>query len=170
MAETFLQLARDANRGDKIAIQTLLTDFAENKFSTFEQEQIHLFLKQEARTNHYAVYVRAILFERGLGVPQDVEMAFILMREAAGKGNEEAIYEVGHRLLEGIGIDKNEIGALQWLKMAAGSPYYHPDAMYDLGRMYEFGLNVETDTVQSLEWYQKAAKMGSELAREKIKG
>jgi TPR repeat protein len=154
------QTLQKAASGDTLSIQNILIYFKEQKLTPDEQEKIHIYLKQAAKQSHYAIYLRALLYDNGYGIKQDHDMTFLLMREAAAKGNALAIYEVGHRFLEGIGVAKNHASALQWLTMAAGSPYYIADAMYDLGRIYEEGLSVTPDPVKARNWYEKAAQKG----------
>lgn len=80
------------------------------------------------------------------------------MREAAAKGHSLAIYEVGHRFLVGLGVEKNYQNALQWLEIAATSPHYIRPAMLDLSRMYDEGLGTDVDKDQAKLWKEKAEK------------
>ncbi len=160
MNEELADFLRKAVSGDNNSIQAILHSFKERKLSSEEQEQVHIYIKQAARTSHHAIYLRAMLYDYGYGVRQSSDMAFILMREAAAKGNASATYEIGHRYLEGIGVERNYDNALQWLKLAAGSPYYVADAMHDLGVMYERGLGVAVDGGVAETWHQKAAQKG----------
>lgn len=169
MIETFMQLIRDSVAGNLQSVSLLLELFAKQQFSVTDQEQIHIYLKHIAEQNPYAIYVRALLFDHGYGVKQNADMAFLLMREAAAKGNAIAIYEVGHRFLEGIGVDTNYENAQQWLRIAAGSPNYIEAAMYDLGRMYEHGWGVAINETEANFWYDQAAKKGYIAASDKLK-
>lgn len=168
MIEDFPQLIKKAAAGDDSAIDTIIIYFKEQAVSVEEQEEIHIYLKHAEHQSHHAIYFRALLYDYGYGVKQDSDMAFILLREAAAKGNSKAAYEVGRHFLEGIGIEKNDDNAIQWLKLAAGSPHYVREAMYDLGRMYEQGLGAQADPAKAKEWYEKAAKKGHAGAREKL--
>lgn len=168
MIEDFSQLIRNAANGDDYALNTLLNYFKQQAVSDEEQEQLHLYIKQASKFSHDAIYLRAILYDCGYGVKQDYEMAFILLREAASKGNVRATYEVGRHFYEGLGVDKNDDNAFQWFKIAAGSPNYVTDAMYSLAEMYEQGRAVESNHETAMMWYEKAAQKGHPKAQEKI--
>lgn len=163
------QILQKATANDEEATQTLFTFFKEQKLSREEQESVHLYLKTVSQKNHHAIYLRALLYEYGYGVKQDVVMSFLLLREAAASGNPKATYEVGRHFLEGIGVNKNYESAFQWLELAADSPHYTPGAMYDLGRMYEQGLGIEPDSEKAKAWFEKAAQRGYQAAKEKLR-
>lgn len=168
MVSDLPQLLKRVDAGDELAIATLIDYFREQKISALEQEQVHIYLKQAAKKSHYAIYLRGILFEYGYGVKKDFDMSFLLMREAASKGNAKATYEVGRHFLKGTGVEKNETNALEWLRLAANSPNYVVEAMYDLACMYEDGLGVNIDLQKAKEWYQKASEKGHQLALKKL--
>lgn len=167
MAKDLMQLLRNAVAGNAFAVQTIFVFFQQNSLTPDEQASVHLYLHQASRQNHHAIYFQALLYDHGYGVKRDLDMAFLLMREAAAKGNAKATYEIGHRFLIGKGVEKNYENAFQWLEVAASSPHYEPDAMYDLGEIYEQGLGVETDLILASEWYNKAARKGHIKAKEK---
>lgn len=148
-------LLKKVVEGDQAAREDILQYFKEQVFSSDQQEQVHIFLKSVEHKSHHVIYLRALLYEYGYGVKVDLDMAFILMRDAAAKGNSKAIYKVGHYYLQGVGIDQQYENALNWLKVAAVSPHYVDEAMFDLGRMYEQGLGVEANQEQAKMWYER---------------
>lgn len=156
MAEDFAELLKKACMGDDEALEKILGYFYDQRLSFSEQEQCHFYLKQIGGKNHYAVYLRGLLYKNGYGVIRDLDMSFLLMREAASKGNAKATYEVGLHYLEGLGVETNYPNALQWLQIAANSPHYINDAMYALAKMYETGLGVEINLEKAQEWFKKA--------------
>ena len=168
MTEDLAQLLKKATAGDEPAIDKLVVLFKEPPISLDEQEQIHLYIKQAARQSHHAIYLRGLFYKYGYGVKQDFYMSFLLMREAAAKGNSKATYEIGYHYLEGMGVEKNEENALKWLEIAAGSPHYVPEAMYELGRIYEQGLGEEQHMGKARTWYEQAAKKGHQGAKIKL--
>lgn len=155
-----MQVLRNAAAGNAYAIQAILVYFKEQTLSPQEQESVLIYLRQAGRQSHHAIYLQALLYDNGYGVKKDLDMAFLLMREASSKGNAKATYEVGHRFLEGKGVEQNYDNALQWLEIAAGSPHYEADAMNDLGHMHEQGLSVPIDSHVAQIWYEKAARKG----------
>ena len=160
MIENFLQLLKKICEGDEFSWQTLKKFFDEKKLSADEQVQAFSYIKQAARRNVYAMYAQALLYDIGLGAKQDLEMSFILMREAAVLGHAAATYEVGRRFLFGMGIEQNYQNAFQWLIRAAESPYYYSAAMYHVGLIYEKGWGVLSDAAKAKEWMEKAAAKG----------
>lgn len=152
--------------GDESSIQEVLSAYQSKTISDTEQTQIEAFLKSQK--NHNAIYLRGLLHEYGYGVKQDYDMSFLLMREAAAKGNAKATYEVGKHFLYGLGVEKHYENAFQWLEIAAVSPHYVSDAMYELGRIYEEGLGVSVDLTMAQKWYARAAQKGHVKAQEKV--
>lgn len=152
--------------GDHAASEKIFLSFKQQTLTLVQQEQIHFFLKSQKI--HHAIYLRGLLYEYGYGVKQDYDMSFLLMREAAAKGNSYATYEVGHHLLEGLGVEKHYESAVEWIQLAAGSPHYVPDAMYDLGRMYENAWGLTIDLNKAKSWYENAARKGHQGAKEAL--
>ncbi len=105
-----------------------------------------------------------LAFERGNEI-EDYD--WDIMYKSAQKGYVEAQEEVGGRLLFGGG-DCNEM--LKWLTKAAAQGSIR--AMLDLGSLYEsgFGMDcVKTSKEKAAKWYRKAAQLGDEVAKEKLK-
>lgn len=168
MATDVITLLRVTLAGDDAAWQLVLMHFRQHTFTLEEEDQVHRYLRQAARQHHQATYLQAWLYDYGYGVPQNSDMAFLFMREAAARGNALATYEVGRRFLHGIGVEANADNARQWLTLAAGSPHYISAAMFELGWMYDEGSGVERDADLAMTWYMKAANKGHEKAKEKL--
>ncbi|MEZ1317718.1 dynamin family protein [Pseudomonas fluorescens] len=64
-------------------------------------------------------YALGVLYEKGLGVSQDLEKAIAVYRKAAEGGNADAQFELGQRYLNGQGLRKNSAHAISWLEKAA---------------------------------------------------
>lgn len=116
--EDLLKLLKSVCEGDELAWQTLQKNFANHVLSETESANVHRFLKKMETSHPHAIYIRAWLHEYGYGVKKDLEMTFILMRDAASHGHIDAIYEVGRRYLYGIGIDVNVENSMKWLVYA----------------------------------------------------
>lgn len=160
MNDALSQLLQQSVTGDAKSSDELLARFQQHTFTEGEAEEINFYLKKVSHQYVDAIYLRGLLHEHGFGVDQDQDMAHLLMREAASKGNANAIYEVGRHYLLGIGVPQHYESALQWLKLAAESPHYRKNAMYELGNMYEQGLGVEQDAHTAKKWYERAAQKG----------
>lgn len=150
-----LKEAVDANDN---ALNIILENFQGQHWSAAEQEQIHYYLKKVSAEHPHAIYIRAILYDRGFGVKPDLTMSFLMMREAAAKGHGQATFEVGMRFLQGKGVTRNVNNALQWLDLAGSSPHYNISAMQTLADLYEKGVDVERDPLLAKKWRERAGK------------
>ena len=160
MIEDLLSLLKKIAEGDAFAWEALKKLFHENNLTAEAQFQAFSYMKQMAKSNVYAMYAQALFYDEGLGTKPDLEMALILMREAAGLGHTAATFEVGRRFLYGIGIAQNYQQAFLWLNRAAESPHYYPAAMFHIGLMYEKGWGVAVDTAKAKDWMDRAAAKG----------
>jgi len=59
---------------------------------------------------------------------------------------------------DGRGVDKDEVRAVNWYRLAAEQGY--SDAQVNLGLMYEEGLGVLKDEMEAISWYCRAAEQG----------
>lgn len=85
------------------------------------------------------------------------------MREWADRGDADAQFELGLRLITGEGIRKNEEEGVTWVRRAAEQD--HLRAQHVLGSLYEEGVGVSQDLKKAQEWYRKAADLGFALAQ-----
>ncbi|WP_222707662.1 tetratricopeptide repeat protein [Oxalobacter paraformigenes] len=87
----------------------------------------------------------------------------VLLKDRAEEGDPEARFELGRRYLQGVGLERNDIMALHWVRAAAEQGYARAQA--GLGWMYAVGRGVERDETQSFIWYERAAKEGYPVAQ-----
>ena len=90
------------------------------------------------------------------------EFAVKLFTEAANGGIAVAKYKLGKMLLNGDGVEKDIVKAVEWLKQAALEE--NEFAEYALGRLYLKGAEVEKNDVVAEEYLLKAAKHGNKYA------
>lgn len=85
------------------------------------------------------------------------------LRTRANANELPAMEEMGRRLVNGIGIPKDQQAGAGWLLRAAqrGSA----QSAFNVGVMYERGFVVERDSVRALEWYRKAVEANLPLAK-----
>lgn len=76
--------------------------------------------------------------------------------------NAPQLYEKGMNNLMGIGISRNDLNALDYLRRSAELGY--PQAQVVLGYFYDTGSLVTQDQGQAADWYRKAAKQDDRLA------
>jgi TPR repeat protein len=86
-------------------------------------------------------------------------LAFESYREAAEKLNEARI-NLWRCYSFGIGTNKDESSALQWLKKAAEDGYLI--AQIDIARCYYQGIGTEKDYHEAVKWFKKASEQYDE--------
>ena len=81
---------------------------------------------------------------------------------AASNGDLNAIFEVGHRYSDGVGVKRSFEDAAKWYELAASKG--HALSQYRIGNFYEKGHGVKADPEKAAIWYEQAAKQGNALA------
>ena len=82
-------------------------------------------------------------------------------------GNSEAQYDLGMSYMNGEGIDIDYFEAIKWFKQSAGNG--NMNAFYQLGICFESGFGTVKSSDRAQFYYQKAANLGHQKAKEKIK-
>jgi TPR repeat protein len=95
------------------------------------------------------------MYEEGLGVPQDFELAVKWYKLAAQAGDAHAQYNLGAMYDDGRAIREDDKQALKWYRRAAEQGL--APAQHNLGSLYEQGHLVPQDNVRALMWYTLAA-------------
>ncbi|MCL7998019.1 peptidoglycan-binding protein [Brucella sp. 21LCYQ03] len=93
-------------------------------------------------------------------VPVDAGPA--ALREAAITGDARALFEIGNRYMEGLGVEKNLTEAAKWYEKSAARGF--APALYRLGNLNEKGLGMPRNLTRAIDWYQQAAKDGNASA------
>ena len=99
-----------------------------------------------------------VMYDAGLGVPQDLVEAVAWYRQAAEQGDADAQYNLGVAYANGLGVPQDLVEAVAWCRQAAEQGY--ADAQYNLGLMYANGEGVPQDAVEAVAWYRQAAEQG----------
>lgn len=97
------------------------------------------------------------IYEHGVGVPLNIQVARSLYEQAACMGNySRASYRLGRIFSEGRGVERDVSMAIGWHKLAArqGNPY----SPFLLGQMYEKGEGVNRDEKEAFNWYKTAVE------------
>lgn len=76
--------------------------------------------------------------------------------------NAPQLYEKGMGNLQGFGVSRNDLNALDYLRRSAELGY--SPAQVVLGYFYDIGTIVTQDSQQAADWYKKAAKQEDRLA------
>jgi hypothetical protein len=98
--------------------------------------------------------------------PDLANLAIDDLRTRANAEDPAAMEELARRLLQGIGVAKDQQAGAGWLLRAAerGSM----QAAFNAGVMYERGFVVERDATRAVEWYRKAAQAGMPMAKHNL--
>jgi TPR repeat protein/peptidoglycan hydrolase-like protein with peptidoglycan-binding domain len=88
------------------------------------------------------------------------------VRNRANADDVTAMEELARRLVQGIGVAKDQQAAAGWLLRAAqrGSG----QSAFNVGVMYERGFVVERDSTKAIEWYRKAAEANVPMAKHNL--
>ncbi len=113
-----------------------------------------------------AQYRLSKLYERGQGVPRDLNMSRQWTEEAAKAGNVKAMHDLAVFFAEGDGGQQSYAGAVQWFRKAADHGLI--DSQYNLGVLYEQGLGVTANPSEALYWFRVADKLGDSAAAAKV--
>jgi localization factor PodJL len=84
------------------------------------------------------------------------------LREAAGKGDSKALFEIGGRYMDGQGVPSDYAKAAEWYSLAAERGY--APAQYRIGNFYEKGVGVTRNLAKAKTYYQLAAEQGNASA------
>ncbi|WEJ99446.1 MAG: tetratricopeptide repeat protein [Candidatus Sphingomonas phytovorans] len=93
--------------------------------------------------------------ERLSGPPEE-RAAFVRQAAEAGLAEAQAVY--GQMLLDGAGVAKDAVAALDWFTRAAAQ--HHLMAINMVGRCYDLGWGTVPDKARAAECYRIAARRG----------
>ena len=74
--------------------------------------------------------------------------------------------EMARRLVQGLGVPKDQQAAAGWLLRAA--QHGSAQSAFNVGVMYERGFVVERDSTRAVEWYRKAADANLPIAKQHL--
>jgi len=84
----------------------------------------------------------------------------------AERGDADAQFELGLRMLTGEGVNKDEKAGVDWMEKAANQK--HLRAQFVLGSLYEDGVGVKKNEAKAVEWYRKSAENGFPAAQHAV--
>jgi TPR repeat protein len=120
--------------------------------------------KSAEEGNASAQYRLGLLYEGGVGVPQDYRQAKEWFEKAAKQGHVGAQADLGTLYLQGAGAPQSAQMAMFWFSQAAGQGDVLSFAK--LGWMYAEGQGVRQDSIQAHMWYNLSAAQGDQKAAE----
>ena len=103
-----------------------------------------------------AQFSLGLMYDSGLGVPEDDVEAVRWYRLAAEQGDAGAQNNLGFQYAKGYGVPEDDAEAVRWYRSAAEQG----DAMaqYNLGLHYANGYGVSEDDVEAVRWFGLAAE------------
>ncbi len=126
------------------------------------EEGVGLLRRAADRGLAMAQYRMAKLYERGEGVPADLNMARQWTERAAAAGNRRAMHDLGVYFARGEGAPLDEAAAFRWFRQAAELGV--ADSQYSLGVLYQQGRGVGASQAEALFWFMIAARGGDQDA------
>ncbi len=131
-------------------------------------KEAHTKLRELAKKEHAkSLTVMGLLYERGLGVEQDLEKAFDCYQKAASKGLPEAESRMGHLVLHhGHKLKDKSQRPDEWLLKAA--QHGVTEAQATLGRLYYEGNHLPINHSEAVRWLRQAADHGHVEAQEML--
>ncbi len=84
----------------------------------------------------------------------------------AERGEAEAQFELGLRLITGEGVKKNLEQGVHYIELAARQK--HLRAQHILGTLYEDGIGVKKDLAKAASWYRTSADLGFALSQHSL--
>ena len=99
-------------------------------------------------------------FAAGMSAYQrgDFESAVAEWRPLAEQGDAKSQEMIGFMYLQGQGVPRGDLLAVQWYRRAAEQG--HAGAQNSLGVLYESGRGTPKDYATAAEWYRRAAELG----------
>ncbi len=159
VAQRSVSLEQAAARGDAVAQYEL----ALQRLTASRTQDGVTLLRQSANQGlAMAQYRLAKLYERGEGVPADLNMARSWTERAAAAGNRRAMHDLGVYFARGEGAPLDEAAAFRWFRQAAELGV--ADSQFNLGVLYQQGRGVGANPAEALFWFLVAARQGDEDA------
>jgi localization factor PodJL len=98
------------------------------------------------------------LYEKGLSVKKDLDIARRYYGQAADRGNAKAMHNLAVLDADGGNKGANYKSASQWFRKAADRGV--ADSQFNLGILYARGIGVEQNLAESFKWFSLAAAQG----------
>ena len=121
-----------------------------------------------ARGDGAAMNNMAAFYMRGLGVPQDIPKAFVILEKVAELGDPNDQLQLGMMYLQGMGGAPDMENGLKWLTRSARQG--HADAQMRLGAVLAEAEDVKDRLVLAYKWVHLASMQGTENAGPTLKG
>lgn len=112
-----------------------------------------------------AEYRVGSIYEKGIGVPRDIDKAKQYYEQAANQGNASAMHNLAVLYASGALGQQDYTSAANWFTKAANLGI--TDSQFNLAILYARGNGVAKDLTESYKWFAIAAKGGDKDASQK---
>ena len=119
-----------------------------------------------ANGNASAQYNLGVMYEQGIGTPEDLSEAAKWYRRAAEQGDPEAQSNLGVLYDQGRGMAQDQAAAAKWY--AAAAEKGHTVAQFNLSILLEHGFGIRQDERKAAFWCERAAKQGMAAAQSNL--
>ncbi len=113
-----------------------------------------------------AAQLGKILLHGSTGVPADPKTAIDLLKKSALAGDDEAAFELGNSIVDGLNEDTNYNHAFGYYSIAALKG--NKKAQFQLGQMYLIGRGIPQNYQKAMQWFSRAAHQGFVQAQLKL--
>jgi TPR repeat protein len=156
------QLAKLAENGDPRALKGLAYMRLDPNEARFDPARARTLLEAAAaQGDPEAKFELGRLYEKGLGVEQDIEKAIGLFQQSADAGFSDALNDLGFLHFQGaLGVVRNPDIAARYFERAAA--LRHPEAMFNFAALIDDGMIEEKTTRDAAELLYDALRGGNE--------
>ncbi|QBF33847.1 caspase family protein [Thalassococcus sp. S3] len=157
----FEQLEVLAAEGDERALKALAYMKLNSEASTFDPLGASVLLRKASELGDpEATYELGKLFELGIGVEQDIQVALALYTDAAEKNFGDALNDLGFLNYQGgMGLPRSATKGIDYFKAAADAD--HPEAMFNLAALIDDGVVVDLVLDDAAEYLFRALRSGN---------
>jgi len=156
------QLQVAAREGDSRALKGLAYMRLNPDEDRYDPARAAAFLEKAADSGDpEAMFELARMYERGIGVEQDVDKALELFRRSADEGFADAINDLGFLHFQGgLGIVRDPKKAIELFGLAADQR--HPEAMFNYAALIDDGVVEGKKPDDAAEYLYRALRSGNE--------
>jgi TPR repeat protein len=105
------------------------------------------------------------IYEKGLGVAKDPQLARVYYLAAAQRGNAKAMHNLAVLYAQGVGGKPDYVTAAEWFRKAA--LHGLSDSQFNLAVLYERGAGTDRNPLEACKWFALAARQGDAAAAKK---
>lgn len=122
------------------------------------QEAMSYFMKPDAQKNPDVLNHIAYMYDFGLGVERNQQVAVKWYKKAAETGFKVAQFNLGLSYQKGQGVSKDLNEAIKWFRQSAEQGY--AAAELKMAYLTVTGTGIKQDFKQAMKWYRLAAEHG----------